>query len=211
MELNIQVWPIERLKPYDQNVKVHDKKQVEKIAASIREFGWTQPIVVDKEGMIIAGHGRRLAAIELKMARVPVAVRDDLSPEQVRALRLADNRVAEGSIDTELFRKELASLDFDMTSFFDPKEIDFSLADLGLVNTDSFIDDVSSAVDQQELASREAASAVKTEPVMLKKLLGFDKVPGEAQLAVSRFMAHVELTTGLKGAEAFVQFAKGVA
>lgn len=206
-----ELWDIGRLVPYELNSKKHDKAQVKKIAASIREFGWNQPIVVDKDGVIIVGHGRRLAGLELGDKQVPVWVRDDLTPQQVRALRLADNRVAEGSIDTELFRKELADLDFDMSMFFDAKELDFSIADLGDMNLGAFIDDVAGAVDEQEQESRQAAAAATTKPVSVAKVLGFKEIAGAHQLVVSRFMAEVERRTGLKGADAFCSFAAAVA
>jgi ParB-like chromosome segregation protein Spo0J len=84
-ELKIESWNIERIKPYELNVKIHDDKQVSKIAASIKKFGWQgSPILVDKNGVIVAGHGRRLAAIKLDMKTLPVAVLSDLSEDEVR-------------------------------------------------------------------------------------------------------------------------------
>lgn len=96
-------WAIERVKPYEKNAKKHPTKQVEHLAKLIRDHGFDQPIVVDKDGVIIKGHGRLLAAQHLKMAAVPVVVRDDLTPAQVRAARIADNKVAEmGSWDVDM-------------------------------------------------------------------------------------------------------------
>lgn len=88
-------WAIERVKPYEKNAKKHPTKQVEHLAKLIRDHGFDQPIVVDKDGVIIKGHGRLLAAQHLKMQAVPVVVRDDLTEAQVRAARIADNKVAE--------------------------------------------------------------------------------------------------------------------
>lgn len=210
MKPNIEIWDTEKLIPYEQNVKIHDEKQVSKIAESIREFGWTQPIVVDRKGVIIAGHGRRLAAQKLGYDKVPVWVRDDLDEAQVRALRLADNRVAEGKIDTEMFRQELASLDFDLTGMFEAKELEFSVADLGSISLGAFIDDVSGAVDAQGDRTRELAKETSEKPVAVHKVLGFKEIPGPQQISVSRFMAHVEQVTGLTGAAAFVAYAEKV-
>ncbi|MFH3639762.1 ParB/Srx family N-terminal domain-containing protein, partial [Acinetobacter baumannii] len=81
---------VDDVKPYELNAKIHSEEQVAKIAESIARFGWDQPIVVDKNGVIIKGHGRRLAAIKLGLIEVPVLVRDDLNEEQVKAARLAD-------------------------------------------------------------------------------------------------------------------------
>ncbi|MFV5402328.1 phage tail protein [Acinetobacter baumannii] len=89
-ELKIQMWIVDDVKPYELNAKIHSEEQVAKIAESIARFGWDQPIVVDKNGVIIKGHGRRLAAIKLGLIEVPVLVRDDLNEEQVKAARLAD-------------------------------------------------------------------------------------------------------------------------
>lgn len=89
-ELKIQMWIVDDVKPYELNAKIHSEEQVAKIAESIARFGWDRPIVVDKNGVIIKGHGRRLAAIKLGLIEVPVLVRDDLNEEQVKAARLAD-------------------------------------------------------------------------------------------------------------------------
>jgi ParB-like nuclease domain len=207
MKPDIQIWKIERLKPYPLNSKKHDPSQVARIAKSILEFGWTQPIVVDKDGVIIAGHGRRLAAIELKQTDVPVWVRSDLDDQQVRALRLADNRVAEGGLDTELFRQELATLEFDLTGIFDAKELEFAVADLGSINMDAFISDVGAAVDAQETATRDRVEKVAEKSVPVARVLGFKDIKGANQLAISRFMSKIEEQTGLKGEDALVAFA----
>lgn len=89
----IEDWPITRVRPYPNNPRVL-RNAAEKVAESIKAFGWRQPIVVDAEGVIIAGHGRHAAAQLLKLKKVPVHVAADLTPDQVRALRIADNKTA---------------------------------------------------------------------------------------------------------------------
>ena len=114
--LSVEMWPIDRVKPYPRNPRLN-KDAVEAVAASIQEFGFRQPIVVDANGVIIAGHTRRLAAMELKLATVPVVVAKDLTPVQVRAYRIADNATAERSEwEDDLLAAELAGLksDFDL-------------------------------------------------------------------------------------------------
>lgn len=207
---NIQKWSIDQLKPYENNSKKHPKEQVAKIAASIKQFNWTQPIVVDKDGVIIAGHGRRLAAIYLGLTEVPVWVRDDLAPDEVRALRLADNRVGMSDIDPELFRAELQTLDFDLGTFFDAKELEFSVADLGEMVTGAFVADIDTAVTEQEAETKQKIEALAEKPIALTKALGFKEIPGNAALDVSRFMAEIERRTAKKGVEAFVAFARVV-
>lgn len=91
--MHIEDWPITKVRPYPNNPRVL-RNAAEKVAESIKAFGWRQPIVVDAEGVIIAGHSRHAAAQLLKLKTVPVHVAKDLTPEQVRALRVADNKTA---------------------------------------------------------------------------------------------------------------------
>lgn len=110
--------PIKSIRPYEKNPRRNDEA-VEAVASSIREFGWQQPIVVDRDGVIIAGHTRYKAAKKLKCDTVPVVVADDLTEDQVKAYRLADNKTGElAEWDTALLGEELAELaDFDMSQF----------------------------------------------------------------------------------------------
>lgn len=110
--------PIKSIRPYEKNPRRNDEA-VDAVAASIKEFGWQQPIVVDKDGVIIAGHTRYKAAKKLKCDTVPVVVADDLTEDQVKAYRLADNKTGElAEWDTALLGEELAELaDFDMSQF----------------------------------------------------------------------------------------------
>ena len=107
----VEQWPLERLKPYAQNARLHAPEQITKIAASIVQFGFNLPILCDSEGEIIAGHGRLEAAKRLSLERVPVLVLDHLSESQKRAYRLADNRLAElATWDETLLHAELDAL-----------------------------------------------------------------------------------------------------
>ncbi len=90
--LAIEWWPLDRVRPYEQNPRVISEAAVDKVAASIKTFGWRQPIVIDEAGVIIAGHTRFQAAKGLGLECVPVHVASGLSPEAARAYRLADNR-----------------------------------------------------------------------------------------------------------------------
>ena len=131
---HIQQWPVDRLIPYARNPRTHSDAQVAQIAASIREFGFNNPILVDTHAGIIAGHGRLLAARQLELAQVPVIVLDHLSDAQKRAYILADNRLAQNAgWDEELLRCELAALDeedfhLDLIGF-DDEELARLLAD----------------------------------------------------------------------------------
>ncbi|MDB0510082.1 site-specific DNA-methyltransferase [Ralstonia solanacearum] len=108
----IQLWPIQRLAPYAANARTHSDEQIAQIAASMVEFGFTNPILAGGDGVIVAGHGRLAAAMKLGLQAVPVVVLDHLNPTQRRALVIADNRIAENAgWDEALLRAELAALD----------------------------------------------------------------------------------------------------
>src|ERR1022692_2298193 len=110
--IEIERWPIERLIPRANNPRTHSREQVASIAASIKEFGWTNPVLVDGDDVILAGHARALAAQKLGMKEVPVIVLRHLSPSQRRALVIADNQlaIAGAAWDEEMLRIELAIL-----------------------------------------------------------------------------------------------------
>ena len=108
--MKIEQWEIERVKPYDKNPRRNDKA-VEAVAKSIREFGFRQPIVVDAAGVIVVGHTRYKAALKLGLKTVPVHVAADLTPQQARAYRIADNRTNEAAEwDIDLLPIELGEL-----------------------------------------------------------------------------------------------------
>lgn len=132
--MHIELWPIDRPKPYPKNARRWNAAAVDKVAASIREYGFRQPIVVDVHDVIVIGHLRQAAAKSLALAQVPVHVARDLTPPQIRGLRLADNRTnQEASWDEDLLGPELADLDalgFDLgLTGFDVHELDKLLRD----------------------------------------------------------------------------------
>ena len=137
---------IDKVKPYNNNAKTHPQSQIDLLVKQIAD-GWDQPIVVDKDYVIIKGHGRRLAAIQMGLKKVPIILRDDLTPAQVKAARIADNKLAETDWDMELLSEELASLadDFDLLDLgFDGSELD------GLIDGDWGQDDDGDGGDDGE-------------------------------------------------------------
>ena len=143
MAKRIEFWPVIRLTPYVRNARTHSDAQVAQIAASIAEFGFNNPVLVDTNAGIIAGHGRYLAARKLGLAEIPVVVLDHLSETQKRAFILADNRIGENAgWDDEVLREELADL----------KDADLDLAVLGFSE-----DEVAALL--AEVAPETAASA----------------------------------------------------
>ena len=116
--LKIEYLPVGSLKPYEKNAKKHPEEQVEHIANSIREFGFRQPLVIDKDNVLVIGHGRLLAAKKLGLDTVPCVRADDLTDEQIKALRLADNKTNESEWDFSLLDGELDDiLKIDMSMF----------------------------------------------------------------------------------------------
>jgi ParB-like chromosome segregation protein Spo0J len=132
----VELWPIEKLIPYANNPRLHSASDVERIAASILKWGWTNPVLVDERGVLIAGHGRVAAAARLGLKSIPVIVARGWSEEEKQAYRLADNELAaRGSWDLDLLRSELGDLkfsgfDLDLIGF-EPDRLEEILTGLG--------------------------------------------------------------------------------
>ena len=127
--MNIIQRKLDSIRPYAANAKKHDATQVANVAESIRQYGFVQPIVIDKNGVIVIGHCRALAAKKLGMKEVPCVCVDDLTPEQVKALRVIDNKTNESPWDMDLLAAELPGLDlegfdFDFDLGFDKAEVE---------------------------------------------------------------------------------------
>lgn len=158
----VEHWPLDRLSPYARNARTHDDGQVAQIAASIVEFGWTNPILVDAGGGIVAGHGRLLAARKLGLDTVPVVVLDHLTPAQRRAYVIADNKLAlNAGWNEELLAAELHALNgdgFDLAlTGFSESELDALMAPLG-DETETANDDGEDAADDMPVPPREPIS-----------------------------------------------------
>lgn len=115
--MNVIQRKLSEITPYDKNAKKHDKRQIANVAESIRQYGFVQPVVIDRDGVIVIGHCRALAAKKLGMETVPCVCVDDLTPEQVNALRLVDNKSNESAWDMDLLAEELPGLDLSSFDF----------------------------------------------------------------------------------------------
>lgn len=118
---------IRDLKPYKKNAKKHPKQQIEQIANSIKEFGFTQPVLIDKHNCVVAGHGRILGAKKAGLKEVPTVCLDELTEEQIKAYRLADNKLNESDWDEVLLQQsldEIMELDMSLFGFDLGKEIE---------------------------------------------------------------------------------------
>ncbi|HPT25158.1 MAG TPA: DNA methyltransferase [Bryobacteraceae bacterium] len=159
MARRIEVWPLDRLVPYPRNARTHSAEQVSQIAASIAEFGFTSPILVDSEAGIIAGHGRLMAARKLGLAEVPVIVLDHLSETQRRAYILADNKLTElGGWDEALLAEELAALE---AEGLDLGVIGFSDRELAALLTDDGAEPASGPAAEEEITETPAVAVTQ--------------------------------------------------
>lgn len=145
MTLQVEQRAVSALIPYARNSRTHSDDQVAQIAASIREFGWTNPVLVDEDGGLIAGHGRLLAARKLGLDEVPCIVLDSLTDTQKRALVIADNKLAlNAGWDMELLElevRELDDADFDTTLLgFSDGELSGMLGDVAALGMPSLAD-----------------------------------------------------------------------
>ena len=141
----------DKLIPYANNAKTHPKEQIERLANGIKAFGWTQPIVVDKNNVVVIGHGRLMAAKKLKLDKVPVVMRDDLSDDEINACRLEDNKTNESPWDFSKLEEELANL----------KIAGIDMTDFGFEDIDDFADaqtktveDEAPEVQEEQIAKR---------------------------------------------------------
>jgi DNA modification methylase len=141
-----ELWPLDKLVPYKTNPRTHNELQISQIAASIREFGFTNPILVDSQAGILAGHGRLQAAQKLGLTKVPVMVLDHLTDAQKRAYILADNKLAENAgWDEQLLAAELEALkledyDLELTGFSEKELAEFMGTDGSIVAPEPQID-----------------------------------------------------------------------
>ena len=116
--LKVKNVPLESIKPYENNPRRVSEEAVNALTASIKEFGFRGPVILDRENVIVAGHTRVLAAQKLGLAEIPCIVADDLTPEQIKAFRLVDNKTAElTGWDFEKLDMELEELSLDMSDF----------------------------------------------------------------------------------------------
>lgn len=185
---DFDLWPIEKVTPYHANIKKHPESQITQLASMIAEYGWDQPIVVDEHGIIIKGHGRLEAAKRLGMTEVPIIVRSDLTPAQIKAARIADNKVAESEWDLDNLKLEMAELeamDFDLElTGFDEDEQEKLLAEPlgdggGLTDPDAIPENVETRCkpgDLWELGRHRLLCGDSTNIQHVERLMGGEKV-----------------------------------
>lgn len=184
--MKVELLPIKQVVPYARNPRIN-AHAVEKVAASIKEFGFRQPIVVDSEKVIVAGHVRYEAAKQLGLKKVPVHVADELTPEQIKAYRITDNRVGEESEwDKALLQLEVAELD---GAEFDAEVLGFNAEELKEIQSsvddlleDGFSEDGDNEIEEADTTARVASYSFTIEREQyldwiekLKQDVGFEK------------------------------------
>jgi len=158
-KLQIEEWPLGKLRTYNRNPRTHSAEQIEAIAASIREFGFLCPIVVDKGAEIIAGEGRFLAAGKLGLKKVPVIAVDHLTESQKKAFILADNKLAErAGWDEALLGEVLRDLQLEgfdlLLTGFDTAELERELEKAAAEHAADFLDDMAQAGEAGQAAGQ---------------------------------------------------------
>lgn len=201
---SVEFWNVSELVPYENNVKEHTESQVKSLAKGIKKFGFDVPIVVDAEGVIIKGHGRRLAAMELGMVKVPVIQRFDMTRAEADAARLNDNKAAMGDFDTHGLEAELKRLgeeDSDLFSHmaFTPKELEFMLEDLTETDPDFIMDDMNTGLENLGAQTEQSLQEAGDKRVGLKKVFGTLTMSGQEAKVIARFLNEIEGETGLEG------------
>lgn len=210
-EDSLENWKIEDLVPYENNPKLHSTDHINKLAANMQEVGFTQPIIVDKDGVIIAGHGRRMAAMRLGMKFVPVRVMRSMTPDKVKAARLSDNRLVSQEYNHEIEQAELAALfegeEIDLSTLgYDERELEFLTSNLEEMDMSALVSDMNQEVEDHTDASEKRTKEVELEKVRISDAFGFSSVTTEMARRIGQFMGQVEEQTGEKGAAALDEF-----
>jgi hypothetical protein len=211
-KLPVVMWPIEKLIPYEKNAKKHPEEQIRRLAESIAKLGLAQPVHVEPDGTVIAGHGRRLAFLYLKRGLIPVVVRTDLTKAQADALRISENKTTSTEWDVSLLQEEarrLAALteeqiDLSMLGLNEAEQTALSPEAFGEMTDEVFIEDISEAVETQKADNKKAQDEIDKSAAPVADALGFKRVTVEQSRQIRSFMNRIEAESGKKGVEALL-------
>lgn len=173
--MNIESKLLADIVPYAKNAKKHDNRQINNVAESIKQYGFVQPIVIDRDGVIVIGHCRALAAKKLGMQEVPCVCVDDLTPEQVNALRIVDNKSNESDWDYDLLADELAELDlsdFDFDFGIDDEEEETEIVEDEVPEVDDYAEPIAKLGDIWQLGRHRLMCGDSTSIEDVEKLMG---------------------------------------
>lgn len=203
-------WGLSKIVPYEKNAKRHPKEQIEKLSKAISKLGWRSRIVVDKDGVIIQGHGRLEAAKFLGLKTAPVTVVSDLTDIQIKTLRLTDNEMVSNDYDTRLKAEELGLIhnefDTDLSWAFSERDLDFALEDNGEMDFGALSDSLLEEMDEMQGKTEKRIDEIEVAEVPISRVFSFTKVTGEQarQLVLLEKLAEAE--TGLKGSDALTAY-----
>ena len=164
----------EQLVPYDKNTKKHDKTQINNVAESIKQYGFVQPIVIDKDNVVVIGHCRLLAAKKLKMKEVPCVCVEDLTEEQIKALRIVDNKSNESEWDFDFLADELLEIDlsnFDFDFGIDDKEEETEIVEDEAPEVDEDAEPIAKLGDIWQLGRHRLMCGDSTDIVVIDRLM----------------------------------------
>ena len=208
-KVQVEQWDINDVKPYPFNNKKHPEKQIDLLMRSIKAHGHLDPIVVDEDGVIISGHGRREALVRLGREKVAVRVLRGISEAEASALRIAANKTVSNEYDTDALARELSflnDLDMDLGALgFDEKELSMLISDVGEIDDDMIVADMTAAVEQHEAEINEKAEDVDQDMVRLDRAFGFKTIPLKDQKYVARFLAEIEAEYELPADQALIK------
>ncbi|MFP3342675.1 ParB N-terminal domain-containing protein [Halomonas sp. SIMBA_159] len=197
--------------PYDKNVKKHPQSHINVLKALMTKYGFStgNAIQVDRNLVIIAGHGRREAAMQLGLERVPVIVRGDLTDDEVKRWRIEENKSVGLDYDVVMMKEEIAELlegNDDPLLGFDDKEWSVLTDDLTAgFDTETIISDLEEEMAASQRQHDETIREAKTTDVAVTDLLGFKRVPADQQRKFANFMAEVEFRAKKSGLDAFLE------
>lgn len=201
----IENWDIGDIKPYELNAKKHPPEQVESLANSIQRLGWSQPLVIDKNGVLIAGHGRRLAALKLGLKRVPVICRRDLNDQEVKALRLADNKMASLEWDMRKLAESIGEIDSELKAHTGFSAEELKIAMQADFDPNSVVQDIGASVSDVAAAAQAITADADGEMDPIAKAFGFKRITLLQSRRIKAIMAQIEEETGKVGAEALIE------
>lgn len=210
-QLPTELWDIDKIETYAKNTKVHSPAHIKKLKDSIKADGLFDALIVDHDGIIIAGHGRFEALVALGHLKVPVKHAAKLTKNQADAARISHNKTASTEYDSGFMAEELQRLlqadDVDITLLgFDEHELEMLVEDLGDMNMAAISEDLDEDIDAQDKETAEKVAATDASDERIVKAMGFNAIPIAAVKSVRRWIAEIEVETGLKGAEAFVNW-----
>lgn len=206
---------IEQIKPYPKNHKIHPEGQIKQLKNSISTTGLNYPLILDKNHVIIAGHGRFEAIKSLGWKKVPVIIRADLTDEEVQAARISDNITASTRYDTSVLADDLRDL-FSKDVVFDAeamgmsdKEIDLLLKDVDMPEIDAIMTDPEAEMQRQDEEDAANMKKADKDEVKFSEVFGFKSLTREQARRISRALAQIEALKEKTGADAVLEALEG--